>query len=139
MKRVLQLLVPRRLRKGEGESAPRFRPAREHPVEVQIMGSHSLDVLRARDISSTGIGVFVPHRFEGIDLANPVELVISLPKQRPFVTRGRIRHASERGGETPFYGVELTQLSNEHRSRLTAYLRSGLAEPVEREGLETGG
>jgi hypothetical protein len=104
---------------------------------VQIMGAHSLDVLRARDISSTGIGIFVPHRFEGIDLDNQVELVISLPQQRPFVTWGRIRHATERGGGSPFYGVQLTQLSDEHRGRLSAYLRSGLAAPAERAGQES--
>jgi len=96
------------------------------------MGPHLLEVLRARDISITGIGVFVPHRFEGFNLDTEVELVIALPRQRPFVTWGRIRHATERGGESPFFGVQLTRLSPAQRGQLQGYLASGLAAPVTR-------
>ena len=131
VKRVVELLSPRAWR-SESAPAPRYRPRSAHPVEVQIMGPHLLDVLKARDISTTGIGVFVPHRFEGFNLDTQVELVITLPRQRPFVTQGRIRHATERGGESPFFGVQLTQLSRAQRDALESYLTSGLAEPVTR-------
>jgi hypothetical protein len=132
MRRVLERLLPR-MRRAVGQGpAERFRPRGAHPVEVQIMGPHLLDVLRARDISVTGIGVFVPHRFEGFNLDTQVELVITLPRQRPFVTWGRIRHATERGGESPFFGVQLTQLSPTQLRQLQAYLTSGLADPVPR-------
>jgi hypothetical protein len=117
-----------------GASAPRYRPTKGHPVEIQIMGEHLLDVLRARDVSVTGIGVLVPHRFEGFNLDSDVELLISLPRQRPFLTRGRIVHSTDRGGESAFFGVSLTNLSAEHRGILQAYLDSGLAERTERAG-----
>ncbi|MGI9590052.1 MAG: PilZ domain-containing protein [Myxococcota bacterium] len=131
VKRVLELLSQRTWR-GGSPPAPRYRPRNAHPVEVQIMGPHLLDVLKARDISTTGIGVFVPHRFEGFNLDTQLELVITLPRQRPFLTLGRIRHATERGGESPFFGVQLTQLSRAQRDTLETYLASGLAKPVTR-------
>ncbi len=110
----------------------RFRPLPSHPVEVQILGPDSLDVLLARDVSASGIGVRVPHRFEGCDIDSPVELVITFPGQRPFVAVGRIRHETHQPEDSAFFGVQFMQLSRQHQERLRSYLGSGLAEPVDR-------
>ena len=74
-----------RLRRARSRD-PRFdrRPTRVRPlpgasVEVQIMGTNSLDILHARDISVRGVGVLVPHLFEGCDIDSRVELVVTLP------------------------------------------------------------
>ena len=74
----------------------RRRPSKSEPVEVQIIGGNSIDILHARDISATGLGVFVPHGFEGCDLDQEVELVITLPGTRTFMARGVIRHVTRR-------------------------------------------
>ena len=94
------------------------------------MGRNSIDVLHARDVSAEGIGVLVPHRFEGCDIDSQVELVVSLPRQRPFVAHGQVRHASDEAGGSACFGVRFTQLSPEDRGRLQAYLDSGLAERI---------
>ena len=131
MRRFFRRLASRSARRGYALPAnARFKQVAGHPVEVQIMGPNSIDVLRARDVSAEGIGVLVPLRFEGCDIDSQVELVVSLPRQRPFVAHGRVRHATEGGGGSDCFGVHFTQLSPEHRRRLEAYLDSGLAEPI---------
>ena len=42
----------------------RRKPSKSEPVEVQIIGGNSIDILHARDISETGLGVFVSHGFD---------------------------------------------------------------------------
>ena len=76
-------------------AAQRVEPRPSAPVEVQVMGQGSLDVLLARNVSETGIGVYVPHGFAGFDLEAEVELVVTLPGCTPFLTRGAIRHVTE--------------------------------------------
>ena len=63
--------------------------------EIQVMGRGTLDVLHARNVSQTGIGIYVPHDFAGCDLEATVELIITLPHERPFLTHGTIKHQTE--------------------------------------------
>lgn len=130
MRRLLRNLAPRFSRAVPSDRA-RFRPLPGHPVEVQIVGRNSIDVLNVRDISMTGIGVRVPHRFEGCDIDSEVELVITLPQERAFVARGRIRHETHRAAGSAFFGVQFTQLSYEHVRRLRSYVASGLVAAIE--------
>ncbi len=102
----------------------RVVPLRMAPVEVQVMGRGSIDVLRARNVSASGLGVFVPHGFEGLDLAEEVELVVTLPGDRPFLAMGVIKHVTESGDETRHFGLEFTALAGSHRRALEAYVRS---------------
>lgn len=88
------------------------------------MGSGTLDILRARDISATGVGVYVSHRFDGCDIDCEVELVITLPRCRSFLARGVIRHVTRSGEPAEYFGVEFTQLRDEHRESLRRYVRA---------------
>lgn len=101
------------------------------PVEVHIMGSESLNILRARDISLSGLGVHVPHGFRNADLANELDLVITLPGGRSFLAKGIVRH---RGNDTKpnFFGVEFTALKAVHREEIRNFIRrlSNLEPPV---------
>lgn len=101
--------------------AARARPAGDEPVLVQIMGEGFLDVLAARDISASGMSIVVPHRFEDCDLDRAVELVVTLPGERPFMTCGRIVHRTKTAEN--FFGVEFENLSRDHRKRITSYVR----------------
>ena len=101
----------------------RVVPLRLAPVEVQVMGRGSLDVLRARNVSTTGLGIFVSHGFEGIDLAQEVELVVTLPGRKPFLAMGVIKHVTE-SEEAQHFGVEFTALAGSHRQALEQYVRS---------------
>lgn len=113
-------------RKTEGSPlrAERVEPLRVAPVEVQIMGRDSLDVLRARNISATGLGIYVPHGFAGFDLAEEVELVVTLPSKRPFLARGIIKHLTETGSAARHFGLQFTRLEKRDRDALTRYVRS---------------
>ncbi len=108
----------------------RFRPEPGSPVGVQILGPNSLDVLTARDIAMRGLGIYVPHRFEGCDLESEVELVVTLPGQRPFLARGRVRHRTGDYDDTPFFGIEFVDLALGRRQQVQRYLESGLAKRI---------
>lgn len=84
------------------------------------MGRNSLDIVNARDISATGIGVYVPHGFDPATLDSGIELVITLPGERSFLARGVLRHARDQ--PDAYFGVELTQIADEQRDRIRAYV-----------------
>jgi hypothetical protein len=88
--------------------------------------------LVARDISVGGVGVFVPHDFQGCDLNSEVDLILKVGGSRPFKTRGVIRHQA-RLGSAHFYGVAFVGLSPEQREIISKYvdtcLRSGRKVP----------
>ena len=89
------------------------------------MGQGFLDVLNARDISAGGLGIRVPHGFEGCDIAGEVELIITLGRSRPFKTTGAIRHFSKTSTDNVF-GLEFTGLSPEQSKAIEAYIQSCL-------------
>lgn len=88
------------------------------------MGERFLDIFEARDISTSGVGIYVPYRFEGCDLRNPVELVITLPGARPFLVKGRLVHRSKM--EREFFGVEFIDLGEVERSEIACYVSDRL-------------
>ncbi len=105
-------------------SETRVTPRGGAPVEIQVMGPGRLDVLNARNVSQTGIGVYVPHGFSGCDLEAEVELVITLPGERSFLARGLIKHQTESGGEGRHFGLVFTEISQEHRALIRGFVRS---------------
>lgn len=98
----------------------RVQPAAGKPVHVQIMGDGFLDVFAARDISAGGVGIVVPHRFEGCAIDQEVDLVVSLPGDRPFMARGRIVHRTKTHQE--FFGIEFTRLASGPLRALERYV-----------------
>jgi len=89
------------------------------------MGNGFLDVLHARDISCGGLGIRVPHGFEGCDLNGKVELIITLGRARPFKTRGVIRHYSKTASDHVF-GLEFVALAPEQSAAVEAYIQACL-------------
>lgn len=111
-------------------TATRVKPVPTKPIEVQIMGSDSLDVLRAKDVSVSGIGVRVPHRFAGCDILSEVELVITLPGGRPFIAQGVVRHSRLEGSSSDFFGIEFTSISDDNLDRIRGYVEQRQAEKI---------
>ncbi len=105
----------------------RVRPEPHRPVEVQVMGAGFLDVLRARDVSQTGLGILVPHGFEGCDLLDAVELIVTLPGSASFRAAGMLRHRTQYGS-TSFFGVEFSRISHRDRLALRAYVTARHAD-----------
>jgi len=106
----------------------RVVPSRVAPVEIHVMGVGSLDVLNARNVSQTGIGVYVHHGFAGCDLDEEVELVITLPGERSFLARGVIKHQTDGGNEGRHFGVHFTEVTRQHRALIRDYVNARLAD-----------
>lgn len=117
--------LARRLDESAARAA-RAVPLRVAPVEVQVMGRDSLDVLHARNVSATGLGVYVPHGFAGFDLAAEVELVVTLPGGAPFLAKGVIMHVTENPEEARHFGLHFTEIEKRDRAALARYVRSRL-------------
>lgn len=105
-----------------GPPAPRAKPDPKAPVQVQIMGDHSLDIVLARDISETGVGIFVPHSFTGFGMDGDVELLIALPGARPFLAKGRVRHLSKTKDGYDHFGVVFVEITDQHRDAIGEYI-----------------
>jgi c-di-GMP-binding flagellar brake protein YcgR len=112
--------------RDEGRIAARVRPRPGEQIEIQLMGAHFLDIFEARDISITGVGIFVPYRFEGCDLSSPMDLVITLPGRPPFLAKGRVVHRTKT--EREFFGVEFESLAPEPTREIARYVEERLAE-----------
>jgi len=104
----------------------RVVPLRMAPVEVQVMGRGTLDVLRARNVSTTGLGIYVSHDFEGLDLAEEVELVVTLPGRKPFLALVVVTPATESEDEAHHFGLHFTALAESNRGALEQYVQSRL-------------
>ena len=88
------------------------------------MGDGFLDAFAARDISASGVSIVVPHRFEDCNLDDEVELILTLPSQRPFMLRGRIVHRTKT--DHSFFGVQFSDISRDHRNQISRYVKSRL-------------
>jgi len=99
------------------------------------MSERFLDIFEARDISTTGAGIFVPCRFEGCALKSPVDLVITLPKGDPFLAKARVAHRTKT--EREFFGVEFMGLPQARVQQIARYVERRLAEEAVRERSES--
>lgn len=91
------------------------------------MGDGFLEALRARDISVSGLGVFVPHDFDGYRIDGPIDLVIKIGHGRSFTAQGVIRHRSAVANDH-FFGVQFTRVSDENVRRIRQYVERRLLE-----------
>lgn len=96
----------------------RVKPLDGEPVEVQIMGGGSIDILNAFDISINGIGVKLPAYFSVGDVRREVSLIISLPHSKPFAAKGILRHVTE--GDC--FGVEFTSITKPALGKIQHYI-----------------
>ena len=111
----------------------RVQPRPGEPIEIQVMSERFLDIFEARDISTTGVGIFVPYRFEGCDLESPVDLVITLPNGTPFLAKGRLVHRTKM--EREFFGAEFIRLPEERALEIAHYVERRLAEDAGSSGI----
>ena len=97
----------------------RVKPACGEPIEVQIMGSDSIDILNAFDISTSGIGVKTPSYYKVGTIKKEVSLIISLPNDKPFTARGVLRHVTD--GDC--FGVEFTTIAKPAVGKIQHYIQ----------------
>lgn len=90
------------------------------------MGKDFIDTFQVVDISVGGVGVRVPHHFDGCGINEEVEVVLSLPGGRPMQTRGTIRHLREEPGGSLF-GLQFSALSASHRGAIEKFVEHRLS------------
>lgn len=88
------------------------------------MGRGFLDIFKVRDISVEGVGILVPHHFDGCDLECEVELLLTLPSERPFLAKGVVVHRTQ--AHEDFFGVFFTELSKPSRNAIRRYVQKRL-------------
>ena len=86
------------------------------------MGEGFLDIVKARDISEGGVGVWIPHGFSGCNIESYVELVVTLPGRKPFMVTGSVKHDSENKAGERFFGIEFAKLSPKHCARIRSFV-----------------
>lgn len=105
----------------------RVRPVPDQPVQVQVMGPGLLEIVRARDLSRSGLALAIPDGFPELEPDREVELVILLPERRPVRAAGEVRHVTELFTER-FLGVELVEMAEAHRAALEDYVADRLRD-----------
>ena len=87
------------------------------------MGPDSLNIMRARDISTMGIGVYAPTMFHGCDMDSEVELVITLPGKPSFLAKGTIRHRTKRRRGKEYFGIEFTRIYEKDKTQIENFIK----------------
>ena len=97
----------------------RVRPDIDHPVFIDINGDNFVDIFRATDISGGGIGIIVPHNFEGCKIEQPVSMIITLPYpvSHSVTIDGSINHII---GEK--FGIEYLRVDSEKIKMIRHYI-----------------
>ena len=99
----------------------RVETENDYPIEVQIMGDVFLDVLNAKDISTSGVGVYVSHEFKGCNINDEVDLILTLYNETPFKAKGAIIHnnISSKG----YFSIEFTEISPDNKKEIYDYIQ----------------
>jgi len=97
----------------------RITPEINAPVRVDINGEDFIDTIQAVDISESGIGILVPHRFNGCHVDQPATFVIHLPQpiNKFFRVEGLIRHVRNNT-----FGVHFTNMNAKSRALVREYI-----------------
>lgn len=98
----------------------RYIPDPEKPIRVDIYGENFIEIVKARDISLSGVGVIVPDLIPNYTTSVDINCVITLPFQTSFKVKGIIRHV---GSDDKFYfGIEFVDLSEENAEKIREYI-----------------
>ncbi|MBF0100486.1 MAG: PilZ domain-containing protein [Desulfobacterales bacterium] len=97
----------------------RIQPSSEYPIPIHINGTNFFDILVAVDISVGGVGIIVPHLFDGCQINELVTLVITIPypTKKSFIVKGIIRHV-----KGTRFGVQFVNLEAKHKSYIRKYI-----------------
>lgn len=101
----------------------RVQPLEKEPVEIHLMGTALLDVLKASDISMGGVGVIAPNHFDEWDMNETIEILVALPGDlEDFLARGVIKQIGKKSKETGLYGVQFTEIGPKGKQDLQVYV-----------------
>ncbi|MCH7868337.1 MAG: response regulator [Myxococcales bacterium] len=101
--------------------APRVRPKRRRPVWVAI-GHESGNNQQARNISSTGIGIYCDPSSNALTVGQEIDLKLELPSLLPFALNGIVRHVTQQSSVSSHVGVEFFGLETDQRAHICHYI-----------------
>jgi len=101
----------------------RVIPEQGENIRIDLAGSNFLDIVYAKNISESGLGIWVPHRFEGCDLNQEVNFSVRLPP--PIIHT--FSFYSEIIAHNNF-GVVFRGLSKKDQNYIRQYIQSRLKE-----------
>ncbi len=99
----------------------RVQPLPDEPVEVHLIGENFIDVLKAKDISEGGLGIYVEHDFDGCRIGNFIDIIIKLPGENSFKVKGKIIHKNIPNAH--FFGVEFIEIDEKSKAKIRNYVR----------------
>ncbi|MGZ3158641.1 MAG: PilZ domain-containing protein [Burkholderiaceae bacterium] len=101
----------------------RVTPEPNAPIRVDINGADFIETIKAVDIGENGIGIVVPHGFQGCHVDQPATFVIHLPQpiNKFFRVDGMIRHVRNHS-----FGVHFTNMNDKSRALVRKYIALGV-------------
>jgi CheY-like chemotaxis protein len=97
-------------------------PAKGKAASIEILGFASVHLGLVRDISLTGVGVFIPHFSNDVMASSTIECMLKLPNEAAFSFTGIIKHV---GSTHEFYfGIEFDEITENNRKKLEDYINS---------------
>ncbi len=109
---------------GPQQNALRAFPAHDQPVTVQFIGQNSGATMPVRDISETGISVFVSAGFMYASVHEEQQFVIKLPNRPSFLVTGFVRHYRTRTDGKEHLGIEFKKVSAKYKAFMRDYVNT---------------
>ncbi len=109
---------------GSQPSAPRAFPAHNQPVTVQFIGQNSGAAMPVRDISETGVSIFVSAGFMYASVHEEQQFVIKLPNRPSFLVTGFVRHYRTRTDGKEHIGIEFKKISAKYQSFIRDFVNT---------------
>ena len=97
----------------------RIIPHENFPIWAELPGKHFKEKLKVKDISTGGIGVFIPNEFRGCEIDNEVDIRIFLPGENPFKVKAVIRHTAL---DDTYFGAQFSDLDKDQRKKIELYI-----------------
>lgn len=112
----------------EDQSAPRAVPKDQEKVTAQFIGQNSGEVLDVRDISTSGVAVFVGAGFMYNNVQNEQQFVIKLPSSPSFLVTGFVKHYRTKTDGREHLGIEFRKISDKYKMVIRDYVNTRIEE-----------
>lgn len=112
----------------ETQSAPRATPKEGQKVNVQFIGQNSGGVLEVRDISTSGVAVFVGMGFMYNNVQKEQQFVIGLPGIPSFLVTGFVKHYRTKTDGKEHLGIEFRKISDKYKMVIRDYVNTRIEE-----------
>jgi len=99
----------------------RIIPHENFPIHAELPGKQFKEKLLVKDISTGGIGVFIPNEFRGCEIGNEIDIRIYIPNESPFKVRSVIRHTAL---DDTYFGAQFLDLDIDQRKKIELYILS---------------